>query len=1276
MRSKSFWKSALGIGALLFFVGSVADAQWLTAQKLNDPSESDAKCARLAAAAGGGFHAVYNTANPFRVQYRRYVNGYLGPVKMLDNHCVPQAVDDICEAGNGDIHAVFEDWEDTNYCGWAVSKDGGNTFTYSKLTTWGGVKYPVVAPFGASNSAEVVLSFARTGENQFYYNFYNGTSWSGNLQMDSSFNSEYQLEGICRSPKDGTVYRSYGRNINGVMSLCVRRYNGVYWEPEMVACSPGFFARQSIAVNTSGVILVLYEKDEILRYRLYTPGSGWSGEFQLEGSTGFAACTWIPGSNDFYIVYAENQLRVWGRRINPLGERSERELVSYGVADDFLPGTECCAGPDGTVYAAFEYWGTGKPQQYYNVRPANPGPMGTLTGYVRDTAGQGISGATVGSGGYAVVSSPGGGYTLHMPAGTHSVSANKDYYMGQTIPGVVITAGQTTTQNFTITPIPPAPVSNFSITPSDGVNRLYWTNPTSGNFRGTMIRYKTNGYPTGPTDGVLVCNKENTPGTSDSFVHTGLTNNVTYYYTAFCYDDHSHYSVGVNISGTTYKTTCDNVKTLAENTTIDLRNQVVTAIFASDSAIYVEEPNRYAGIRVANSGIGLAVGDRVDITGNVTTRKPDGTTPSERQISSATVTKISSGAPLKPVCMTCKAVGGSRRYATCPGVKDGVGLYNIGLLVKIAGRVTQIIGNYIYVDDGSNVQDISGRVGVMVKCPSTPSVSVGSIVSVAGICEGSIPSGWTENRRYIHMRDWNDYRFISSNKGTIAGIVKDAGGAGISGATVSTTSGGYSTSTNSSGAYTLSNVNPGTYSVTATKSGYSQATQTGVVVTTGSTTTCNFTITATAGSISGTVKDTTGAGISGATVSTTSGSYSTTTNSSGAYTLSNVAPGTYSVVASKSGYNSQTQTGIAVTAGNTASCNFTLTALPGTISGTVKDTSGAALSGATVSTTSGGYSTTTNSSGAYTLSNVTPGTYSVTATKTSYNPVTNTGVVVNPGGSTVSNFTLTPQPGCIAGTVKNSSGTGISGAVVSTTTGGYSTTTNASGGYTMCSVAVGTYSVTASAAGYAPVTNTGVTVISNQTTTSNFTLSQALEKITNGDMEGGFFNTGWNSSCSGQPSQLPGPSAAYWGWNQDETMPFNTWDSTGIKHAGSHSLAFSFCQTASSPGKLGIAFQNVNLGAPGASATFSAWGYHTDGNCPTIMCWNPGAGQADPYVAQANGRYQWICTDNWGQRNTWVTKSMTVTADSSGYVTIMVGGAAWPGTATGAALYIDDVSVQ
>ena len=91
-----------------------------------------------------------------------------------------------------------------------------------------------------------------------------------------------------------------------------------------------------------------------------------------------------------------------------------------------------------------------------------------------------------------------------------------------------------------------------------------------------------------------------------------------------------------------------------------------------------------------------------------------------------------------------------------PGVKDGIGLNNMGLLVRIAGTVTTVIGSYVYIDDGSNIEDISGRTGVMVKCPSTPSVNVGDIVSATGIVQGSVPTGWTANRRYMQRQGEDD----------------------------------------------------------------------------------------------------------------------------------------------------------------------------------------------------------------------------------------------------------------------------------------------------------------------------------------------------------------------------------------------------------------------------------------------------------------------------------------------------------------------------------------
>jgi phosphatidylinositol-3-phosphatase len=103
-----------------------------------------------------------------------------------------------------------------------------------------------------------------------------------------------------------------------------------------------------------------------------------------------------------------------------------------------------------------------------------------------------------------------------------------------------------------------------------------------------------------------------------------------------------------------------------------------------------------------------------------------------------------------------------------------------------------------------------------------------------------------------------------------------------------------------------------------------------------------------ASSIGGTVTDAVSqAAIAGATVSYSGGS--ATTNGSGAYTLTNVVPGTYSVTASATGHTSQSAQ-VSVTAGATATQNFTLASQPGMITGTVMDSvTNAAISGATVS---------------------------------------------------------------------------------------------------------------------------------------------------------------------------------------------------------------------------------------------------------------------------------------------------------------------------------------
>lgn len=164
------------------------------------------------------------------------------------------------------------------------------------------------------------------------------------------------------------------------------------------------------------------------------------------------------------------------------------------------------------------------------------------------------------------------------------------------------------------------------------------------------------------------------------------------------------------------------------------------------------------------------------------------------------------------------------------------------------------------------------------------------------------------------------------------------------------------------------------------------------------------------------------------------------------------------------------------------------TATTGTISGRVTDIStGAALTGATVSY--GSTSTSTSSTGSYTFSNVAPGTYSVTASASTYASATQS-VTVTAGATSTANFQLAAT-GSIAGTVKNSSGTKVSNALVSITGGEIPTTvtrtTNGGGKYNAGAIPVGTYTVTVSKSGYTTQSKSA-TVSKGTTTTVSFTL--------------------------------------------------------------------------------------------------------------------------------------------------------------------------------------------
>ncbi len=337
---------------------------------------------------------------------------------------------------------------------------------------------------------------------------------------------------------------------------------------------------------------------------------------------------------------------------------------------------------------------------------------------------------------------------------------------------------------------------------------------------------------------------------------------------------------------------------------------------------------------------------------------------------------------------------------------------------------------------------------------------------------------------------------VSVNTGSTTGVSLDipvgsvkvtvqAGTTGMSGIPVTLTgAGGYSASgsTNGSGVYTFTGVPAGTgFTATATAAG-GTATKNGVSVSTGATT--PVTLSLATGSIRAAVTIN-GAGLSGQTVTVTGpNSFSATgsTDSTGLFVFANVPVGTGYTVSTTYGTTVQ-QTGQSVVANTRTDV---LLAVPaGTLKVTVKNQSGTAIQGAAVTLASTNGVTaaagTTASDGTYTFNLPAGSGYTVTA-KDGTGSVTSSSQTVSNGAAT--NVSLTLSTGSIQVTVKNQSGTALTGpspgtGLTLTGPNGFSATGSTGTGstYTFAGVPVGSggYSVAATfAAGSG--TTTGIVV--------------------------------------------------------------------------------------------------------------------------------------------------------------------------------------------------------
>ena len=107
-------------------------------------------------------------------------------------------------------------------------------------------------------------------------------------------------------------------------------------------------------------------------------------------------------------------------------------------------------------------------------------------------------------------------------------------------------------------------VINLRAEAGDTTVSLFWVNPTADNFSGVIVKRAIGFFPN------IEQGTEVYSGSGESFTDSGLTNEITYYYSVFSYDSLGNFSTGVSISATP-------IKPVEECATLVVTNGTVSA---------------------------------------------------------------------------------------------------------------------------------------------------------------------------------------------------------------------------------------------------------------------------------------------------------------------------------------------------------------------------------------------------------------------------------------------------------------------------------------------------------------------------------------------------------------------------------------------------------------------------------------------------------------------------------------------------------------------------
>jgi len=339
--------------------------------------------------------------------------------------------------------------------------------------------------------------------------------------------------------------------------------------------------------------------------------------------------------------------------------------------------------------------------------------------------------------------------------------------------------------------------------------------------------------------------------------------------------------------------------------------------------------------------------------------------------------------------------------------------------VREAGTGTNIAGATVFAYQGGVVK-------------GTATTDAGGIYAIGGLSSGTYvvaasKSGYvTQTKANMGVTEGQTtyVNFNLTASGTLMGQVVEKGTTtALVGATVKAYQGAVlaaSTTTASNGVYTINCDLPtgSNYVVTASKTGYVPQTKAKISVTGGQTTYVNFNLDRVSlmGQVRqfGTTTDLAGATVAAYLGSATTPSATATTDANGIYQIGGLSSGTYTVVASDTGYVKQIKPGISFTEGTITYVNFNLQ-VSGKLKGQVTDKlTSAPIIGATVIARSGGIlwatATTVGPWGIYEINSDLPaGTFVMQASAPGYVAFGRNNIAVSAGATTYVNFFLQSQ---------------------------------------------------------------------------------------------------------------------------------------------------------------------------------------------------------------------------------------------------------------------------